>query len=178
MLLASAADPSYGSRLTGVLVALALCGLSARRGYVKALAFERSYGQGPRGWEPVSWSILCFSLLLIGHAMLGSALKRPVTRRTTDAPAPVHDPFSWGPPAAPAAQVQAWEPPPVVAAAPEVVAPLVAPHVVAAPARVETGEPHVAPHVVAPPEPPAAAPPAVPETAAPRPRAVDILPGR
>lgn len=117
MLLASAADPSYGSRLGHVLLVLALCGLSARRGYVKALAFERSHGAGPRGWEPVSWSIVCFSLLVFGHALLGSSLKQPPPRRTTEPRPPVQDPFSWGPPAA-AVPAQAWAPPPVVAAAP------------------------------------------------------------
>lgn len=99
---AVAADRGAAYELGRSLGGLAICALSARRGYVKVERLAQETGRLPRGWSPTTWSGICFVSLLIGHVWLASASgsARSAPRPQVD-PVPVPsgpDPrFSWGP---------------------------------------------------------------------------------
>jgi hypothetical protein len=91
---AQSASASYsGGR--GV-AALAIGGLSAWRGYVRAERVEHETGRRPWGWSPTVWSVLCFFSLVIGRLCLRAAADRAAKQPRLQ-PA--------GPPMAPSAPV-------------------------------------------------------------------------
>ena len=107
LLAALSTEPSAGAQFVRSAVGLAVCGLSARRGYLKAEAAERETGSLPRNWSPTTWSAICFASLLIGHVWLSTAARSTIASpRTPASPPPLPDApdprFSWGTDSAPA----------------------------------------------------------------------------
>ena len=104
LLAAVTAEPDAAAQAVRSLVGLAVCGLSAQRGYRRAELVERETGRLPRGWSPTTWSGICFASLVVGHLWLSAAagkaraLPRPVADPLPEAPDPR---FSWAPAAEP-----------------------------------------------------------------------------
>ena len=101
LLAAVTAEPSATAQTVRSLVGLAVCGLSARRGYRRAELVVRETGQLPRGWSPTTWSGICFSSLVVGHVWLSTAAGKARVAAPSAPLEPVAvgpDPrFSWGP---------------------------------------------------------------------------------
>ena len=149
------------------IVALAIGGLSAWRGYVRAQQVELTTGRRPWGWSPTAWSILCFFSLLIGRLCLRAAADRAARQALQSAPMPPA-PAAWQQPTPP------WQPVPGQPyVAPTAPAYSTAPAYAAAPAYMTA--PADAPPAVAT-QPAVAVPPAMPNVPA-APRAMTILPG-
>lgn len=113
-LVAAAQSASTPAGARGVF-ALAVGGLSAWRGYVRAKRVVDLTGRRPWNWSPMVWSVVCFFSLFLGRLCLWAASDRALRQgvRPASAPNPAAVPapmFAAAPPPAPVAAMAATTP--------------------------------------------------------------------
>lgn len=101
-LLAATQSASSPGSAQGIF-ALAIGGLSAWRGYVRAQRVEELTGRRPWNWSPTVWSVVCFFSLFIGRLCLRAASDRAV-RQGVRPPMTAATPAPWQPAPEPAPQ--------------------------------------------------------------------------